>query len=122
MSRTIRRTRDKKRNKSGRSHFERDYTFDRECSEEKEFFYSADLGISWRSRPLVKLQGKAFSKAYWKFHSDTSRGYGWGNPQYSRFAFEKHCRMKNKGEIVRYYKDENHEVFAHKPACLSWER
>lgn len=114
MSRTFRRKGDKKRNKSGRSHFEKDYTVDRATSPI----------ASWRYRnlPLISLEGKAFDKGYWKFHRDSGPGYGWGNSNYDRKRSETKCRMDNKQEIARYLKDEEYEVQAYYPGCLSWER
>ena len=110
MSRTIRRTRDKKRNKSGRSNFVDDWT--------TEYVY--DYGYLGPRR-LVQLEGKAFQKAYWTFHNDTLKHYG-GNHPYARKRYEDKCRMKNKNEIDRYLKDTDYEVITYNPGCLSWER
>lgn len=116
MARTVRRTRDKKRNKSGRSHFERDYTHRKPRSERPNGFYA------WGSYATIKLEGKEFDQAYWLFHRDHDGGYGWGNHKFDRWHYENRCRMKNKEEIIRYYKDEDYEVFAHQPGNLAWER
>ena len=116
MSRTIRRTRDKRRNKSGRSHFVKDYVYDRD---------ETYLGLGWQSwagMPMVKLTGKEYDKQFWKFHADTKPGYGWGNPNYSRKHFEDRLRMLHKQELLKYLKDDEHEVILDKPFCLSWER
>jgi hypothetical protein len=111
MSRTIRRTRDKKRNKSGRSHFENSYTYD--------WLHTGPINSIWLK---VKMEGKAFEKAYWKFHGDRHNSYGFSNSTWSRFDAETSCRMKNKTEIIRYYKNEEYDVFAYNPRCLSWDR
>ena len=116
MSRTIRRTRDKRRNKSGRSNFAKDYVFDRVEN------YLDLTWQSWAGMPLVKLTGKEYDKQFWSFHGDTKPGYGWGNGTYSRKHSEDCLRMLNKQEIIKYLKDSDHEVIPHKPFCLSWER
>ena len=113
MSRTLRRTGDKKRNKSGRSNFEHDYVTD--CYDDHNI-------NGWGGLIHYTLAGKAFSKGYWKFHRDSRPGYGWGNSNYDRKRFETKCRMDNKQEIARYLKDEEYEVQAYYPGCLSWER
>ena len=113
MSRTIRRTRDKKRNKSGRSNFEHYYVTD--CIDDRTI-------NGWGGLKHYTLTGKEFDKKYWKFHGDTTPGYGWSVIKYTRQIFEDSCRMKNKEEIQRFYKDEDYEVFTHNPGCLSWER
>jgi hypothetical protein len=110
MSRTIRRTRGKRRNKSGRSSFENDYTFDR--------IHYGHWGYYAPSKN-VKLEGKEFDKAYWKFHGDSNKAQ-WSYFKSWRVSAEKKCRAKNKEEIVRYYQNVNYEVMLHKPECLSW--
>ena len=113
MSRTFRRKGDKKRNKSGRSNFEHDYITD--C-------YDDDSIIGWAGLVHYTLTGKAFSKAYWKFHGDTNPSYGWGNTKYDRRRFEAKCRMDNKQEIYSYLKDDEYEIQVYYPGCLSFER
>ena len=118
MSRTIRRTRDKRRNKSGRSHFEKDYT---------EFYVEHWNGPTamhgtWACFPRVKAKGHAFNKGYWFFHGDNHNAHGFSNYTYSRKAAEDTCRAKNRQEIIKYYKDEEYEILIHNPACLSWDR
>ena len=114
MSRTFRRKGDKKRNKSGRSHFEKRFTVDH--------VEPPVPGRRYGNLPLISLEGKAFDKAFWKFHGDSSNAYGWSNPIGSRKAFEAECRMNNKQEIARYLKDDEYEIQFHNPGCLSWER
>lgn len=113
MSRTIRRTGDKKRNKSGRSNFVEDYTFDY-----VENYLDVD---AWSGKPKVKLTGDEFHKEYWRFHRDSKAGYGWGNGTYTRKHFEDRLRMQNKLEIQKFMKNENHVVIPVKPHDLSWE-
>jgi len=113
MSRTFRRKGDKKRNKSGRSHFEKDYVND--CYDDRSI-------NGWGGLVHYTLTGKAFDKAFWKFHGDSSNAYGWSNPIGSRKAFEAECRMNNKQEIARYLKDDEYEIQVYYPSCLSWER
>jgi hypothetical protein len=106
MSRTIRRTRDKRRNDSGRSHFDHHWTHD-----------WVRFGSTWKS---VKLEGKEFDKAYWRFHSDRVKR-GWSYSKTLRAMFEKTTRAQNRQELVRYYQNSDYEVMTHKTACLSWE-
>lgn len=113
MSKTFRRKGDKKRNKSGRSHFIRNYVTD--CYDDRSI-------NGWGGLVHYTLTGKAFDKGYWKFHGDTNPGYGWGNSSYDRERFEAECRMNNKQEIARYLKDDEYEIQLHNPGCLSWER
>lgn len=116
MSRTIRRTGDKKRNKSGGSHFETDYTHTYDESDR----YS-DVG-AWRAKPRIKMEGHEYFAQYHKFHGCTCRGYGWGNHTYSRWYAERQCRSVNKREIVRWLADDMYEIFTHNPPCLSYDR
>jgi hypothetical protein len=116
MSRTIRRTGDKKRNKSGRAHFEHDYTHTYGDSNFESGFYA------WGCKRSVKLEGKEFDKAFWKFHRDNHNSYGWSNHTWDRWHYEQRCRMKNKEEIIRFLKDDEYEVIVYQPGCLSWER
>lgn len=109
MSRTIRRTRDKKRNKSGRSNFVETWITYRECN-----IFGRGTGRR------IPLTGKEYWKGYWKFYGDSIQR--WGNPPYSRKHFEDKCRIKNKNELNRYLKDNEYEVMMYKPGCLSWER
>lgn len=115
MSRTIRRTGDKKRNKSGRSNFVKDYIY--ESVEE----YMDLSRYSWGGLPKVKLTGKDHDKQFWRFHRDTHNSYGWSNGTYTRKHFEDRLRMLNKQEIIKYMKDPEHVVIPFKPFCLSWE-
>jgi hypothetical protein len=110
MSRTIRRKGDKKRNKSGSSSSIHWYITD----------WSIDKDGNYQGR--VPLEGKEYDQGYWKFHRDHHNSYGWSNHTWDRWHYEQRCRMKNKEEIIRYLNDENYEVFAHQPGCLSWER
>jgi hypothetical protein len=107
MSKTIRRTRAKKHNKSGRSNFVTywvtNWTYDEE-------------GL-WKRIPL---EGKEYDQAYWRFHSDRLKHLG--NSKGSRHEAERNCRRKNKEELFRYFKDEDYEVMLHEPRCLSWDR
>jgi hypothetical protein len=111
MSRTIRRTRDKRRNKSGCSNFDTSWTFDWVHPEHLE------LHGCW---VRVKLEGKAYEKAWWRFHSDWNTT--WGNGKGSRVDAEGQCRMKNKLELARYSKDDEYEIQLYEPRCLSWDR
>ena len=115
MSRTIRRTRDKRRNKSGRSNFVETYIFDRVEN------YMDLTWESWAGMPKVKLTGKEYDKQFWRFHRDTHNSYGWSNGTYTRKRFENRLRMLNKQEIQKFWKDPDYEVILFKPFCLSWE-
>ena len=110
MARTIRRKGDKKRNKSGGSNSIEWYITD---------WKNDDDGL-YQGR--VELVGKEFDKGYWKFHRDHHNSYGWSNHTWTRARYEDRCRMKNKEEIIRFMKDEEYEIFAYQPGCLSWER
>lgn len=109
MSRTIRRTRDKRRNKSGRSNFDDWCTHD--------WVHMEGNSRCWVK---VKLEGKAYWKGWWRFHSD--RLTGWGNPKGCRVESNRIARAQNKEEIIRYFKDPDYEVLIRKPRCLSWDR
>jgi hypothetical protein len=116
MSRTFRRKGDKKRFKSGRSHFEKSYTHDRDAPKDLIF-----CGIrSLRSIKLVPMTCKDFWKGYWKFHGDSIKC--WGNYKYTRQHFENKCRMKNNQEIARFIKNVDYDPLLYKPGCLSYER
>lgn len=118
MSRTMRRTSDKKRFNSGRSHFVDDYIYDYE-----EKWEGRDGVVdAWRGKPSKKLTGKEYGRAYHKFHGDTNPGYGWGNYPYSRYHSHQVARAQNKNQIERYKKDPNHEVVICNVRCLSWDR
>lgn len=118
MSRTIRRTGDKKRNKSGRSHFVENYITDYP----EEWFGVKGKVKGWGGLPTIWKEGREYDKGFHKFHGDTKRGYGWSNHTYTRFRFEQRCRMKNKMEIQKWLNDNEYEVFTYQPGCLSWER
>lgn len=111
MSRTIRRTRDKRRNKSGSSNFETNWTHD----------WTRPEGTTWHF-PWTRVlrEGKDFDKAWWRFHSDWN--IPWGNGKGLRLDAEGQCRMNNKLELARYLKDNEYEVFTYEPRCLSWDR
>lgn len=79
MSRTIRRIRDKRRNDSGRSHFEELFTWE-----------WTDNGLASHK---VKLEGQAYDKAWWRFHGDRIKG-GWSYSASLREMFESTCRAK----------------------------
>lgn len=113
MSRTIRRTKEKKRLKSGKSHFVKDYVTD----------YAMPEGVeAWRGAKTVYLTGKEYDKGYYTFHGDTQRNFGWSNPPYDRKESINAWRNKNKMEIIRFIQNNDHEVVVHKVRCLSWER
>lgn len=115
MSRTIRRTGDKKRNKSGRSNFVKDYIFERD-----EGHMNGTID-AWCGCPKVKLTGKEYDKQFWRFHRDTHNSYGWNHGTYTRKHFEDRLRMLNKQEIAKYLKDPEHIVIPFMPFDLSWE-
>lgn len=107
MSRTTRRTRAKKHNKSGSSHFVESWI--------TTWKYDSE-GLWYR----ILLVGKEYDQMYWHFHSDQLKHLG--NGVFSRAIAEDNCRIKNKEELDRYYKDEDYEVVTHNPRCLSWDR
>ena len=115
MSRTIRRTGDKKRNKSGKSNFVENYTTTYDET------WMPDAPFGWRCAPRVEMQGKEFDKAFHKFHGDTKPNYGWSHHWYTRYRFEQRCRMENKQRIIKYLKDPEYVVVPFQPGCLSWE-
>lgn len=115
MSRTIRRTGDKKRNKSGRSNFVEGYIYEHVAE------YLDLSRYSWEGMPKVKLTGKEYGKQFWRFHRDTPNSYGWSNRTYTRKRFEDKLRMLHKKEISKFLKDETYEIVPFKPRCLSWE-
>lgn len=119
MSRTFRRKRSKNQyqRKSGRSHFEHHWTHDRE---DPDPITMANFSrYAWACFKKVPLEGKAFDKAFWKFHGDT--GY-WGGMKVGRQIAEDRYRMENKMKLYRVWKDADYEFIEHNPRCLSWDR
>lgn len=109
MSRTIRRTRSKK----NYSHFEKDYTFERDYENHKEL-------SGWCAIPKVKLEGREYKKAWHKYHGDTQKNYGWVEGKCYHEIAKVSTRAKNREEIARYLKNDEYDVVNHEEPDVSW--
>jgi len=109
MARTFRRKGDKKRNKGGRSHFEKEWTY--------EYAWEVSYG-TYGACPLVPIVGREYWVKYHFFHSDNFRHGSYRKSW--RSEAEQICRARNKQQIMRYLRDPNYEVMEIFPECLSW--
>lgn len=113
MSRTVRRTKEKKRNKSGSSHFINYYVTDSFLPE----------GVThWGGGKKVLLTGKEYSQGYYYFHGDTSRNHCWGNHKVSRVYSHRKWDTTMKEEVLRFMKDPDYEIIVYKLPCIAWDR
>lgn len=118
MCRTIRRIKEKKHNKSGKSHFSKSYT-----TTYIEIWHGSKSDVvSWGGLPCISLEKEQYNKAFHDFHSDTKKNYGWSNPQYSKKLSHITSRMHYKQEISKFFKNNHYEVLEKKLRCLSWDR
>lgn len=108
MARTIRRTKEKRRYKSGSSHLESDYLMG-----------WIRMGTAFIRAPL---EGDERIKMYNLFHGDSHSSYGWSNPKYSRYESHMQLRVRYKDEISKYIKNEDYEIPVIRIRCLSWDR
>lgn len=105
MSRTIRRTKNKKHH----SLFEKKYTYNRpeQWLDVKEGFRRIwpDWGYG-EGYPLLKRQGKEFWQAWHWYHSDNFNDYA----ALTRFeGYKESAREQNKRELVKWLKNEDYE-------------
>lgn len=107
MSRTIRRTKTNKRN----PRFLIDYvTY---LPQEWDGRDIGNRGIRWvKDFPRFTLEGKAYDKAYWKFHSDQgfAEFFYEDNFEFPMHEVEGDRRARYKREIVKWLKDEEYEI------------
>jgi hypothetical protein len=108
VSRTIRRTKVKK----FYSKFEKEYTYIYPTEWKGIKFTISNKGAF----PLIPQQGKFFSIAYWKYHSDV----GYKNFKYEKFYElpikepESATRTKYNLEIYKWLKNNNYEIIFQK--------
>lgn len=116
MSRTIRRTSSKKKNKSGPSDLIKWYIT------EKTDVWEGSKGdvSSYGGCPRIEKTGKDYDKALSKFYADSH--YTRGNSKGLRHSSHVITRSKNKGELIRYENNPDYEIMLQKPRCLSWDR
>lgn len=118
MSRTIRRKRHKNQYQHCVNHEERDWLW----VQDDIWGYSLNRWDNYRTlwkAPKRQLVGKEYDKAWWKYHKDGrffQSNYRW----HWRNAAESRCRVRNKEELARFWKDPEYEVLTHEPECLSW--
>lgn len=68
-----------------------------------------------------KMSDEAFNTAFWRFHRDSKKNYGWVCGKMFFAEEEAITRAKNKQELIRYNKNEDYEVVNHFPRDVSWE-
>lgn len=118
MSKTIRRSKEKARNKSGSSHFIKDFVTIRSDSWEG----CKGTVEAWGGQPLILKSGRRYIKAVYRYHSDGRKLHFWSNPQYGKKLSHIKNRIQYKNKISNYLKNNNYEIIQHKLYCLSWER
>lgn len=118
MSRTIRRIKEKNSNKSGRSHFLKDYVV-----QSAEVWHGSKSEVTCcGGTPYQTLTGKEYSKAYHNFHGDSKASKVWSNPHYSKTLSHIKNRMHYKQEISRFVKNNEHDILNKELYCLSYDR
>ena len=114
MARTFRR----KRSNKPWCRFEQDYTY----TQPNEWCGIPLDHFNRKWFPRIPLEGKAFSIAYWKYHSDCGHAvFGWEDA-YERPWKQSQREMRNhyKGEIVKWLKDHDYEIIFSKPKHI-WD-
>jgi hypothetical protein len=97
MSRTIRRTKEKR---NGRSHFLASYV----TVYVDHWNGTVAMHGTWGMFPQVKLEGAEYDEMFHMFHGDTHKHYGW-NLKGSKGS----ARAHNRAELQKWIQDNDYE-------------